>query len=284
MISVENLSKTFSGTRALNDLSLEIEKGEMVALIGASGSGKSTLIRHMSGLVEGDPDSGSLILGGHLIQRRGVVSKRIREIRSGIGVVFQGFNLVGRLSVETNVTLGALGRAPLWRALLARFDGKERELALLSMEKVGILETAGRKAHTLSVGQRQRAAIARALTQKADIILADEPIASLDPESARNVMEILHKLNREDGLTVVVSLHQVDYAIRYCPRTIALNAGTICFDGPSVKLTPALLREIYGGNANELLGIEHVTEKRERAEQRVPRFEETPAHFAAAAL
>jgi phosphonate transport system ATP-binding protein len=265
MIRIQNLNKTFSGTPALKDLNLKIDKGEMVALIGASGSGKSTLIRHMSGLVQGDPESGSIVMGGRLIQNGGVISKKIREIRSSVGVVFQGFNLVGRLNVETNVMLGALGRAPLWRAIFSCFGKEEKRLALEAMDKVGILKTAGRRACTLSGGQRQRAAIARALVQKAGIILADEPIASLDPESAKRVMEILHKLNTEDGLTVVVSLHQVEYAKRYCHRAVALNAGSICYDGPSSMLSEDLMREIYGGSVEELcFGEETHKETKER--------------------
>ncbi|MDR3155100.1 MAG: phosphonate ABC transporter ATP-binding protein [Deltaproteobacteria bacterium] len=251
MIQIQNLNKTFAGAPALQGLSFSVGKGEMVALIGASGSGKSTLIRHMSGLVQGDPESGSIVLGGDVIQEKGVVSKRIRDIRAGIGVVFQGFNLVGRLSVETNVMLGALGRAPLWRSLLACFGQEERSLAFSAMEKVGILETAGRRASTLSGGQRQRVAIARALVQRAKVILADEPIASLDPETSRKIMEILRDLNREDGFTVVVSLHQVDYARKYCPRAIALKSGMKVYDGPSQDLTPELMREIYGGRLED---------------------------------
>jgi phosphonate transport system ATP-binding protein len=282
MIRIHNLNKTFSGTHALKDLTLNIEKGEMVALIGASGSGKSTLIRHMSGLVQADPNSGSIHMGGRLIQSGGLISKKIREIRSSVGVIFQGFNLVGRLNVETNVMLGALGRAPLWRALISRFGKEEKRLALEAMDKVGILKTAGRRACTLSGGQRQRAAIARALVQKAGIILADEPIASLDPESAKRVMEILNKLNKEDGLTVVVSLHQVEYAKKYCHRAIALNSGRICYDGPSDRLSEELLRDIYGGSFEELC-LGEATHKETEFEP-IPELPAFPEEAAAGAL
>jgi phosphonate transport system ATP-binding protein len=251
VIHIQNLNKTFTGTKALSELSMSVAKGEMVALIGASGSGKSTLIRHMAGLVEGDKSSGSLRVGGELIQESGIISAKIRHIRRGIGVVFQGFNLVGRLNVETNVMLGALARAPLWRSIIAKFGKVELQLALEAMERVGILETKGRRASTLSGGQRQRAAIARALVQKALIILADEPIASLDPTSSHRVMEILQTLNRESGLTVVVSLHQVEYAKKYCTRAIALNAGKICYDGPSKGLSLELMKDIYGGDLED---------------------------------
>jgi phosphonate transport system ATP-binding protein len=152
---------------------------------------------------------------------------------------------VDRLNVENNVLLGALGRTPLWRCLTARFRRDDRDLARVAMERVGILQTSKRRASTLSGGQKQRAAIARALVQKAQVILADEPIASLDPESSRNVMDILRRLNREEGITVVVSLHQVEYARRCCDRSVALVGGRIRYDGPSGGLTPKLLREIY---------------------------------------
>jgi phosphonate transport system ATP-binding protein len=223
----------------------------MVALIGASGSGKSTLIRHMSGLAASDRGSGTLTLGGDVVQSQGIISRRIREIRTGVGVIFQGFNLVDRLSVETNVLLGALGRTALWRCLTTCFTADDRRLAKQAMERVGILPTATRRASTLSGGQKQRAAIARALVQKASVILADEPIASLDPESSRNVMAILQQLNREEGITVVVSLHQVDFAKRCCPRTVALEGGKIVYDGPSKGLSSRLLKDIYHSDVDE---------------------------------
>jgi phosphonate transport system ATP-binding protein len=245
MIHIENLNKTFGKTKALSQVDLHIQKGEMVALIGASGSGKSTLIRHMSGLSASDKSSGSLLLDGNIVQNKGVISRRIKHIRRGIGVIFQSFNLVGRLSVENNVLLGALGRTSLWRSLTTCFDKTDKMLARNAMERVGILQTAKRRASTLSGGQMQRAAIARALVQKASVILADEPIASLDPESSRNVMEILQRLNKDEGITVVVSLHQVDFAKKYCPRAIALAGGIILYDGPSKGLSSSLLKKIY---------------------------------------
>jgi phosphonate transport system ATP-binding protein len=251
MIDVENLTKTYGGARALSEVNLHIGAGEMVALIGASGSGKSTLIRHMSGLSASDRSSGELRLGGDVVQSRGVISRRIREIRTGIGVIFQSFNLVERLSVENNVLLGALSRTPLWRCLLVRFAETDRELAKTAMERVGILQTAGRRASTLSGGQKQRAAIARALVQRASVILADEPIASLDPESSRNVMEILRRLNQEEGITIVVSLHQVDFAKKYCPRAVALASGRVRYDGPASGLSSELLKEIYYSDSED---------------------------------
>lgn len=253
MISVSNLSKTFRTCKALDRVSMAVSAGEMVALIGASGSGKSTLIRHMAGLVQGDKSGdGCIRIGEYAIQNKGSLASNIREARRDVGVVFQQFNLVGRLTVLQNVLLGALGRTPTWRALPGWFNKEDRELAMESLSRVGIAEKAMQRASTLSGGQQQRAAIARTLTQRAKVMLADEPIASLDPESCRTVMDALSAINRQNGITIVVSLHQVDYAIRYCPRTIALRKGQLVYDGPSSALTPSFLREIYGAASEEL--------------------------------
>jgi phosphonate transport system ATP-binding protein len=246
MLDVAHLDKTFGQTKALADVNLKVGRGEMVALIGSSGSGKSTLMKHLSGLMAADKGSGHVALGGRTIQSRGVIDKDIRKTRTGIGVVFQQFNLVSRLSVSTNVLLGALGRTPLWRSILLAFGDGDRALASEALGKVGISEKAGQRASTLSGGQQQRAAIARALVQKASMILADEPIASLDPESSIMVMELLGRLNREEKITVLVSLHQVDYAIKYCPRAVALCCGRILYDGPSENLTAEKMKAIYG--------------------------------------
>ncbi len=250
-ITVRSLSKTFKGCKALATVSLDIGRGEMVALIGASGSGKSTLLRHLSGLALADQGGGDVEILGGCVQAGGRLAPDIRRTRSRIGFVFQQFNLVGRLPVMTNVLTGALGRVPLWRSLTGRFTVAERRQALAALERVGIADKAWARASALSGGQQQRAAIARTLVQEAEVILADEPIASLDPVSSRRVMETLARINAEDGVTVVVSLHQVDFAIRYCPRTVALKAGQIVYDGPSAALTPALLRDLYGAQAEE---------------------------------
>jgi phosphonate transport system ATP-binding protein len=167
--------------------------------------------------------------------------------------VFQQFNLVGRLNVLTNVLTGLLYRVPLWRSLPSQFSAAERKAALTELAAVGILEQAYQRASELSGGQQQRAALARTLVQKARIVLADEPIASLDPESSRKVMEILAQMNRDRGLTVLVSLHQIDVALRYCLRTVALHHGRVVYDGPSRNLDAAALRRIYGSAAEELL-------------------------------
>lgn len=254
-IEVTHLTKSFSpDRRALDGVSLRIEPGEMVALIGPSGSGKSTLLRHVSCLTGGDSgtQSGSVHVLGTAMQRDGRASRDVRRMRGRIGFIFQQFNLVGRLPVLTNVLTGALGRVPLWRSMARSFTREERELAMAALTRVGIPECAPQRASTLSGGQQQRAAIARALVQRAEIVLADEPIASLDPASARRVMDTLAEINRADGITVVVSLHQVSYARRYCPRTVALKAGRVVFDGPSDCLSQEMLAEIYGAELADI--------------------------------
>ena len=253
MIQIKQLTKTFRNTKGLDNVNAEIGGGEMVALIGSSGSGKSTLMRHISGLMCCDPGtSGQIEVLNHVMQRGGRLSKNARKVRTEVGVIFQQFNLVDRLSVMTNVLMGALGRVPTWRAVSNLFPPAERRLALESLARVGMADKAWQRASTLSGGQQQRVAIARALTQRARVLLADEPIASLDPESSRVVMDILAEVHRQDKMTIVVSLHQVEYAIRYCPRTIALRRGRVVYDGPSHALTPSFLKDIYGAETEEL--------------------------------
>lgn len=264
-IRVEGLSKSFGGKQVLFDLRMDVEPGEMVALIGASGSGKSTLLRHLSGLTCGDRQSGSSIqVLGHSVQATGSLDPQVRRVRADIGYIFQQFNLVGRLSVLSNVLIGRLGRMPRWRGSLGMFNAEEKELAMASLERVGLAEFAHRRASTLSGGQQQRVAIARALTQEAEIILADEPIASLDPESARKVMEILADINETDGKTVVVTLHQVDYAVRYCQRVVALKSGRIHFDGSVHALSGAFLNELYDGDLDTTLLFPEATRRPQR--------------------
>jgi phosphonate transport system ATP-binding protein len=253
-LSIQKLSKSFGAPkRALSEVTLALEPGEMVALIGASGSGKSTLLRHVSGFIGADRASGEVRVGDHVIQSGGRVDRRIRHLRADVGFVFQQFNLVGRLSVMTNVLVGLLPRVALWRSLTMSFNREQRAEAWRALRSVGIENLAWQRASTLSGGQQQRVAIARALVQRARIILADEPIASLDPESARNVMEILARINTEHGITVLVSLHQVQFARRYCKRTVALRHGEVVYDGPSADLTAPLLRELYGTAVDEML-------------------------------
>lgn len=254
-LHIRQLNKHFAnGKHALRDINLSVQQGEMVALIGASGSGKSTLLRHVAGLVAADGASDSLIeIHGCCVQQGGRIHRNIRRVRSQIGFVFQQFNLVDRLPVLMNVLVGLLHRTPGWRSWLRWFNAHERSVALDALARVGIAECHAQRASTLSGGQQQRAAIARTLVQGARVVLADEPIASLDPESSRKVMETLARINREDGCTVIVSLHQVEMAMKYCPRVVALHQGQVVYDGPSAALTPRLLRELYGMQADELL-------------------------------
>jgi len=262
-VKVQSLSKTFSkGTIALQNVCLSVRPGEMVALIGASGSGKSTLLRHMAGLVESDHDpAASVTVFGEKIQQAGKILPGARKIRASVGVIFQQFNLIGRLSLLTNVLTGYLGVMPRFAGTLGLFSKEQRQAAMKAMNRVGVASQALQRGSDLSGGQQQRAAIARTLVQGAKIIIADEPIASLDPSSARKVMDILDTLNREDNTTIIVSLHQVEYALKYCPRTVALRKGKIVYDGPSSALTHEFLGELYGAQSEELFlpGLEDAT-------------------------
>jgi len=246
VLSIRNVSRTFGTRRALDGVSLDVRRGEMIALIGPSGSGKSTLLRSISGLQAIDPGAGVIEAFGAPVQSGGRISSSVREARIRIGFIFQQFNLVGRLSLFGNVALGSLGRISFLRGLLGRWPTEIVSATMAALARVGVAEYAAQRANTLSGGQQQRGAIARALVQRAKIILADEPVASLDPVSARKVMEILRDLNRTDGLTLVVTLHQVDYAMRYCDRVVALKAGQIVYDGPASGLDKDRLIDIYG--------------------------------------
>jgi phosphonate transport system ATP-binding protein len=255
-IEVANACKCFvRGAPVLRNIDLKIEPGEMVALIGASGSGKSTLIRAIAGLTaidRNEPTGGEIRIFGRPMQSAGRVTSEAGSLRARVGVVFQQFNLVSRLTVLTNVLLGLLGQMPRWRGCLGLFNGEEKRRAMRALTRVGIERHALKRGSELSGGQQQRAAIARTLMQGAEVLIADEPIASLDPSSARRVMDILSDLNRREGITILVSLHQVEYALRYCPRVVALRDGVVVYDGASALLTPAFLGELYGAESEEL--------------------------------
>ena len=244
--SVRDVSKTFGARKALNGVSVEVKAGEMVALIGPSGSGKSTLLRSITGLQTIDSGKGTIEVFGQTVQKNGRTTGATRAARQKLGMIFQQFNLVGRLSLFSNVMLGALGRLPEWQGFFGLWPTADKRKAMEALHRVGVSDYAAQRANTLSGGQQQRGAIARALVQGAQAILADEPVASLDPVSARKVMELLVELNQRDGLGVIVTLHQVDYAIRYCERVIALKAGEVVYDGPSTGLDTKQLIDIYG--------------------------------------
>ena len=246
VLSVRNASKSFGPRKALDGVSFDVSRGEMIALIGPSGSGKSTLLRSISGLQTIDQGPGVIEAFGGPVQSGGKISRKVRQTRIRVGFIFQQFNLVGRLTLFTNVALGSLGRIPMVLGTLGAWPQETKDAVMAALSRVGVADYAGQRANTLSGGQQQRGAIARALVQKAKIILADEPVASLDPVSARKVMELLRDLNATDGLTVVVTLHQVDYALRYCKRVVALKAGKVVYDGPIDGLGRERLIDIYG--------------------------------------
>ena len=242
MLEITALSKRFGHQVALDSVSLTVTPGEMIGIIGRSGAGKSTLLRNINRLT--DPTSGEIRFEGRTIT--GLKGRALRLWQRECAMIFQQFNLVSRLDVLTNVLMGRLSYQPTYRSLLKWFPARERALAVLSLERVEMAPFALQRADTLSGGQQQRVAIARALVQEPRIMLADEPIASLDPHSAARVMEILASINRDDGITVVCNLHTLDTARRYCDRVIGMRAGQIVYDGSPDGLQPETVREIYG--------------------------------------
>ncbi len=253
VLRAQSLRRTYGDRAALRDVSFDIRQGERVALLGASGSGKSTLIRCLCGLETTDPGTGRVEAFGRPLQADGRNSAEIRSLRRRIGVIFQQFNLVGRLGVMHNVLTGLAADVPLWRGVLGRYTLEQQARALDALNAIGLGPQAFQRASTLSGGQQQRAAIARVLVQGAELVLADEPVASLDPQSTLRVMDQLAALNRDAGLTLVISLHQVSLARRYCDRVLALRDGELVYDGPGDALTPAFLQQLYGAAAEELL-------------------------------
>jgi phosphonate transport system ATP-binding protein len=241
LIRVRGLTKAYpGGTRALDDVSLDITPGDFVALIGPSGAGKSTLLRCLNGLVV--PTAGEVTVDGLAVT--GASEDQLRRIRARIGFVFQQFNLLRRLSVLENVLVGRLAHAPRWRSLAAWFPDADVARARGVLERVGLAGLADRRADTLSGGQQQRVAIARALVQEPRIILADEPMASLDPSLSHTVMETLRRINVEDGITVITSLHVLELAQAYGRRIIGLRDGRVVHDGAPESLAA---RVIFGG-------------------------------------
>jgi phosphonate transport system ATP-binding protein len=249
VLRIQRLNKRYpNGTHALRDLDLEVADGEFLVIIGLSGSGKSTLLRCINRLVE--PTSGRIELDGRDIAA--ATPAEMRRIRGQIGMVFQHFNLVRRASVLTNVLAGALGRTPPWQSAFYRFAPAEMERAFVNLDRVGLRDKAGQRADTLSGGQQQRVGIARALMQEPRLMLADEPVASLDPATSHSVLRYLEQVNREEGITVLCNLHFLSLARRYASRVVALKAGQIVFDGEPAAISPDWFREIYGEDAVEV--------------------------------
>src|SRR6478672_11591474 len=248
MLKIEHLSKVYpDGTKALHDISLTVPDGQFVVIIGLSGSGKSTLMCCINRLIE--PTSGKVWLDD--IDITAAHPTQLRHIRRNIGMIFQQFNLVNRSSVLTNVLSGRLGYAPTLPSLFRRFSRDDLQLAYRNLARVGIVEKAYNRADALSGGQRQRVGIARALMQEPKLMLADEPVASLDPATSHSVMKYLEQINREEGITVLCNLHFLSLARRYASRVVALKAGQIVFDGAPTAITPDWFRQIYGDDAIE---------------------------------
>jgi phosphonate transport system ATP-binding protein len=243
MIEVRNASVTYpDGVQALKDVSLTFGPGEFVVIVGLSGAGKSTLLRTINGLVK--TTAGTITVDGRRVT--GASSGELRDIRSRIGMIFQTFNLVYRSTVLKNVLMGRLSKVPLWRSTLGLWPEAEVEVAMQALERVGIVEKAYVRASHLSGGQQQRVGIARALAQEPSVILADEPVASLDPVTSHMVMRDLQRINRELGITTLVNLHFLDLARAYGQRLVGLRDGRLVYDGDISHVDEARFREIYG--------------------------------------
>ena len=241
-IHVVGLSKAYpTGTVALRNIDLHVAPGEFVGLLGPSGAGKSTLLRCVNGLVR--PTTGQVRVDGLVVDQDETVLRRLRQRAA---MIFQQFNLVGRLSALENVLTARLSYRPVLPTLLRRFPPEDYERAMACLRRVGLADRAGQRADTLSGGERQRVAVARALAQGPRILLADEPVASLDPRSTRQVLELIRRVSREDGLTVLMSLHQVGLARQFSDRVAGLAGGRLVFEGPSDALDERALAVIYG--------------------------------------
>jgi len=249
MLEIKNLTKVYDGNvQALDNVSFNVQQGEFLAVIGLSGSGKSTLLRCINRLVE--PTMGEIIWDGVDVTKAS--QDELRRIRRQIGMIFQHFNLVERSKVLTNVLAGRLGYTNPAMSLVNKFSKNDVEMAYKQLDRVGIREQANKRADELSGGQQQRVSIARAMMQNPRIILADEPVASLDPVLAHSIMQYLEKINKEDGVTIICSLHFLDLVHRYANRAVALNAGQLMFDGSPKEIDDVKFKEIYGKEAERV--------------------------------
>lgn len=254
MIRFEDTSVVYpGGVAAMNDLNIEIDDGEFVVVVGLSGAGKSTLIRTINGLVP--LTSGTLDVNGRRVD--GASRRELRALRADIGMIFQSFNLVKRTSVINNVLMGRLHATPTWRSLLGLYRRDDRDLAMQALERVEIVDKAYIRASNLSGGQQQRVSIARALAQQPTVMLADEPVASLDPPTANVVMRDLQRINRELGITTIVNLHFLDLARRYGDRIIGMREGRVVFDGTGDQADERVFEDIYGRSltADDVLAV-----------------------------
>ncbi|WP_456386914.1 phosphonate ABC transporter ATP-binding protein [Desulfolithobacter sp.] len=246
MISLKNVTLGYNGKPVLNNVNLHLEQGEFVGIIGLSGAGKSTLLMSLIGSI--DILAGHYRVGEYLMDN--ISKKQLKELRSRIGFIFQGYNLVDRLSVLHNIMSGMLGRMPLSRALIKCYDRASLSRAYEYMQTVGLVDVAHQRCDALSGGQRQRVAIARALAQEPDILLADEPVAALDPRSAARIMDILNTINSRYGVTIITNLHHLSFAREYCSRIIGIAQGKIVFDGSPAELVQDHLERIYHDTGN----------------------------------
>ncbi len=249
-LELHDLTRRFGPKTAVDRVSLSVPPGQMLGILGRSGAGKSTLLRMINRLIE--PSEGRISYG--TTEVTALKGKALRDWRTNCAMIFQQFNLIPRLDVLTNVLMGRLNHRPTLSSLLGLFSEPERALALQALERFDLLETALVRAGQISGGQQQRVAICRALLQQPRLLLADEPIASLDPQNARVVMDALRRINLEDGLTVLCNLHHIDTARTYCDRIVAMHSGHIVFDGPPSGLTPDRVRDIYGVSEEEFHG------------------------------
>jgi len=248
MIEFKDVSKVYpNGVRGLSHVNLAINQGEFVGVIGRSGAGKSTLIRTINRMI--NISEGSLTVNGTGVS--GLQGKTLRKFRRGIGMIFQSFNLVTRTTVISNVLAANVPDLPFWRVLLGWFTKKDKLAALEALDKVGILDKAYTRADQLSGGQQQRVALARTLAQKPQIILADEPVASLDPIMAAQVMGDFRRINKDENITIIINIHHVELALEYTDRVIGINAGQIVYDGPSSQVTKEILDRIYANPETE---------------------------------
>jgi phosphonate transport system ATP-binding protein len=254
LLVTDALTKVFDRTRAVDNVSLSIPAGQFVGVIGRSGAGKSTLLRLINRLTY--PSAGRVLCDG--IEVTALRGRRLRDWRRRCAMIFQQFNLVGRLDVLNNVLMGRLAYAPAWQSLPKLWSREDKIIAVAALDQFGLAELAAQRAESLSGGQQQRVAICRALVQEPEIVLADEPVASLDPENTRLVMEALRRINRHYGVTVVCNLHSVELARAYCDRLLGMAAGRIVFDGLPATLTDGVARELYGMDSNRVSGaMEH---------------------------